>query len=67
MTTICFDGVYFLITTFCQLRGSFLPFWCEQQGFSVSTQGPLNDQQAVVFQRAQAMTEIAFVPLQRTH
>jgi hypothetical protein len=67
MATACFNEPYSLITTSCQLASLFLSFWREHQGFGVSPQGPLNNQEAVTFQRAEAMTEIAFVPLPRAH
>jgi hypothetical protein len=44
-----------------------LPCLRQPQGFRPATRGPANDEEAMAFQRPQAMTDIPFVPLQRVH
>jgi hypothetical protein len=44
-----------------------LPFLRQPPGFRPATRGPANDEEAMAFQRPQAMTDITFVPLQRVH
>ena len=63
----CFYCAWLLITTSCQLRGSFLPCLRQPQGFRPATRCPSNDEEAMAFQRPQATTDIPFVPLQRVH
>jgi hypothetical protein len=44
-----------------------MPRGSQDDVFRVSTWGPTNDEQAVCFQRVQAMTEIAFVRVEGAH
>jgi hypothetical protein len=44
-----------------------MPRGSQDDVFRVSTWGPTNDEQAVCFQRVQAMTEITFVRVEGAH
>jgi hypothetical protein len=65
--TSCFAGNYLLITTSWKPSRSLMPRRGQNDRFRMSTWRPPNDDQAVRFERAQAMTEVTFVRVESAH
>jgi hypothetical protein len=64
--TACFSVICYLITTSCKLEGPFLTLRGEPQGFGFPARRATNDKPAPHFQGAEAMADMAFIPLEST-
>ena len=65
--TSCFSVIIHLITPSRELGGPFLTLSSEPQRFGLPTRRATNDHPAPHFQRAEAMAEIALVPVEGAH
>ena len=65
--TLCFSGLFFLITTSCELGGLFLTLVGEPQGFRFPARRAAHTHPAPRCPDAEALADLALITLEGTH